>query len=52
MQELPKHDDHKAAQARCREIWGDGRFGCAEQLEAARVFMAKADTRLPAVAPV
>ncbi|MFM9025125.1 MAG: valine--tRNA ligase [Planctomycetaceae bacterium] len=30
MQELPKHYDHKAAQARCRQIWDAGRFWHAE----------------------
>ncbi|MFM7107192.1 MAG: class I tRNA ligase family protein [Planctomycetaceae bacterium] len=30
MQELPKHYDHKAAQARCREIWDAGRYWHAE----------------------
>ena len=30
MQELSKHYDHKAAQARCREIWDAGRYWHAE----------------------
>jgi valyl-tRNA synthetase len=30
MPELPKHYDHKAAQARCREIWDRGRYWHAE----------------------
>ncbi len=30
MQELPKHYDHRAAQARCREIWDAGRLWHAE----------------------
>ena len=30
MQELPKHYDHQAAQARCRGIWDAGRYWHAE----------------------
>ena len=30
MQELPKHYDHRAAQARCRQIWDAGRYWHAE----------------------
>jgi valyl-tRNA synthetase len=38
MQELPKHYDHRAAQARCRSLWDAGRYWHAEPEAGRRTF--------------